>query len=82
MFLAIGNFAHIIIIGYIQSLKGKSLRRFIYSLVHHRKLLISHLSWVCIFLGFHSFGLLIHNDTMEAILVGLTIFFLIILYNF
>ena len=66
MFLAIGSFAHLII-GYLQSLKGKSLRRFIYSLVHHRKLLISHLSWVCIFLGLHSFGLLIHNDTMEAL---------------
>ena len=28
---------------------------------------ISHLNWVCIFLGFHSFGLYIHNDTMSAL---------------
>ncbi|CAN6476860.1 unnamed protein product [Victoria cruziana] len=29
--------------------------------------IISHLNWVCIFLGFHSFGLYIHNDTMSAL---------------
>ena len=28
-----------------------------------RDALISHLNWVCIWLGFHSFGLYIHNDT-------------------
>jgi photosystem I P700 chlorophyll a apoprotein A1 len=32
-----------------------------------RDALISHLNWVCIFLGFHSFGLYIHNDTMRAL---------------
>lgn len=31
-----------------------------------RDALISHLNWVCIWLGFHSFGLYIHNDTMRA----------------
>ncbi|KAK8949380.1 Photosystem I P700 chlorophyll a apoprotein A1 [Platanthera zijinensis] len=29
--------------------------------------IISHLNWACIFLGFHSFGLYIHNDTMSAL---------------
>ncbi|CAN6476842.1 unnamed protein product [Victoria cruziana] len=29
--------------------------------------IISHLNWVCIFLGFHSFCLYIHNDTMSAL---------------
>ncbi len=29
--------------------------------------IISHLNWVCIFLGFHSFGLYIHNDTLSAL---------------
>lgn len=29
--------------------------------------IISHLNWVCLFLGFHSFGLYIHNDTMQAL---------------
>ena len=32
-----------------------------------RDALISHLNWVCMFLGFHSFGLYIHNDTMRAL---------------
>ncbi|KAL3737527.1 hypothetical protein ACJRO7_019123 [Eucalyptus globulus] len=33
----------------------------------HRDAIISHLNWVCIFLGFHIFGLYIHNDTMSAL---------------
>jgi photosystem I P700 chlorophyll a apoprotein A1 len=33
----------------------------------HRDAIISHLNWVCIFLGAHSFGLYIHNDTMRAL---------------
>jgi photosystem I P700 chlorophyll a apoprotein A1 len=35
--------------------------------IRHRDVIISHLNWVCIFLGFHSFGLYIHNDTMQAL---------------
>ncbi len=35
--------------------------------LRHRDAIISHLNWVCIFLGFHSFGLYIHNDTMRAL---------------
>jgi photosystem I P700 chlorophyll a apoprotein A1 len=35
--------------------------------IRHRDAVISHLNWVCIFLGFHSFGLYIHNDTMSAL---------------
>nr|YP_010338764.1 photosystem I P700 chlorophyll a apoprotein A1 [Glaucosphaera vacuolata]UNJ18714.1 photosystem I P700 chlorophyll a apoprotein A1 [Glaucosphaera vacuolata] len=35
--------------------------------IRHRDSIISHLNWVCIFLGFHSFGLYIHNDTMRAL---------------
>ena len=29
-------------------------------MIRHRDAIISHLNWVCIFLGFHSFGLYIH----------------------
>jgi len=36
-------------------------------MLRHRDAIISHLNWVCIFLGFHSFGLYIHNDTMSAL---------------
>ncbi|MGB8699793.1 MAG: photosystem I core protein PsaA [Thermosynechococcaceae cyanobacterium] len=35
-------------------------------MLRHRDAIISHLNWVCIFLGFHSFGLYVHNDTMRA----------------
>ena len=36
------------------------------NVIRHRDAIISHLNWVCIFLGFHSFGLYVHNDTMRA----------------
>jgi photosystem I P700 chlorophyll a apoprotein A1 len=36
-------------------------------LLRHREVIISHLNWVCIFLGMHSFGLYIHNDTISAL---------------
>ncbi|PSP15972.1 MAG: photosystem I core protein PsaA [Cyanobacteria bacterium QS_8_64_29] len=35
--------------------------------LRHRDAIISHLNWVCVFLGFHSFGLYVHNDTMRAL---------------
>jgi len=35
--------------------------------IRHRDAIISHLNWICIFLGFHSFGLYVHNDTMRAL---------------
>lgn len=33
----------------------------------HRDIIVGHLIWVCIFLGFHSFAMYIHNDTFEAL---------------
>ena len=33
----------------------------------HRHTILAHLNWVSIFLGFHSFGLYIHNDTLSAL---------------
>jgi len=35
--------------------------------LRHRDAITSHLNWVCLFLGFHSFGLYIHNDTLQAL---------------
>ncbi|PHT40435.1 Photosystem I chlorophyll a apoprotein A1 [Capsicum baccatum] len=35
--------------------------------LRHRDSIVSHLNWACIFLGFHSFGLYIHNDTMSTL---------------
>jgi photosystem I P700 chlorophyll a apoprotein A1 len=34
--------------------------------IRHRDAIISHLVWVCQFLGFHSFAMYCHNDTMRA----------------
>ena len=34
--------------------------------LRHRDVIISHLAWVCQFLGFHSFAMYCHNDTMRA----------------
>ncbi|PHT34325.1 Photosystem I chlorophyll a apoprotein A1 [Capsicum baccatum] len=35
--------------------------------LRHREAIISHLNWAYIFLVFHSFGLYIHNDTINAL---------------
>ncbi|PHT47835.1 Photosystem I chlorophyll a apoprotein A1 [Capsicum baccatum] len=35
--------------------------------LRHRDAIMSHFNWACIFLGLHSFGLYIHNDTMSAL---------------
>jgi len=35
--------------------------------IRHRDVIISHLNWVCIFLGFHSFGIFVHNDSLSAL---------------
>jgi len=32
----------------------------------HKEALISHLSWVSLFLGFHTLGLYVHNDVIQA----------------
>jgi photosystem I P700 chlorophyll a apoprotein A1 len=33
----------------------------------HRDIIMGHLVWVSLVLGFHSFGLYIHNDTLQAL---------------
>jgi photosystem I P700 chlorophyll a apoprotein A2 len=32
----------------------------------HKEVLISHLSWVSLFLGFHTLGIYVHNDVIQA----------------
>lgn len=32
----------------------------------HKGAILSHLSWMCLWLGFHTLGLYIHNDTIVA----------------
>jgi photosystem I P700 chlorophyll a apoprotein A1 len=40
---------------------------YVLKILTHRDIIIGHLIWVSIFLGFHSFGLLTHNDTLQAL---------------
>lgn len=42
--------------------KGNVLAR----ILDHKEAIISHLSWVTLFLGFHTLGLYVHNDVMQA----------------
>ena len=35
-------------------------------ILDHKEAIISHLSWVTLFLGFHTLGLYVHNDVMQA----------------
>jgi photosystem I P700 chlorophyll a apoprotein A2 len=35
-------------------------------MLEHKEAIISHLSWVSLFLGFHTLGLYVHNDIMPA----------------
>ena len=42
--------------------KGNVLSR----MLDHKEAIISHLSWVSIFLGFHTLGLYVNNDVVVA----------------
>jgi photosystem I P700 chlorophyll a apoprotein A2 len=35
-------------------------------MLDHKEAIISHLSWVSLFLGFHTLGLYVHNDVVVA----------------
>ena len=65
-FLMVGAFAHgaiFFVRDYDPELnKNNVLAR----MLEHKEAIISHLSWVCLFLGFHTLGLYIHNDTVVA----------------
>src|SRR6476619_5958662 len=42
--------------------KGNVLAR----MLDHKEAVISHLSWASLFLGFHTLGLYVHNDVVQA----------------
>ena len=46
---------------------GTNSVSYTYILVGHRDSVIVHLVWVTIFLGAHSFGIYLHNDTLQAL---------------
>lgn len=66
IFLMVGAFAHAAIFwvrDYDPELnKGNVLDR----ILQHKEAIISHLSWVSLFLGFHTLGLYVHNDVVVA----------------
>ena len=65
-FLMVGAFAHgaiFFVRDYDPELnKNNVLGR----MLEHKEAIISHLSWACLFLGFHTLGLYVHNDTVVA----------------
>ncbi|NET80574.1 MAG: photosystem I core protein PsaA [Moorea sp. SIO1F2] len=66
-FLIVGGAAHGAIFMVRDYDPAKNVNNLLDRVIRHRDAIISHLNWVCIWLGFHSFGLYIHNDTMRAL---------------
>ena len=66
-FLIVGGAAHAAIFMVRDYDPAVNQNNLLDRVLRHRDAIISHLNWVCIFLGFHSFGLYIHNDTMRAL---------------
>jgi len=66
-FLIVGAGAHASIFMVRDYDPAKNVNNLLDRVLRHRDAIISHLNWVCIWLGFHSFGLYIHNDTMRAL---------------
>jgi photosystem I P700 chlorophyll a apoprotein A2 len=68
-FLMIATFAHkaiFLIRDYtFHNNKGLTLD-VIGRILAHKDCIISHLSWICLWLGFHTLGVYIHNDTFHA----------------
>ncbi len=66
VFLLVGAFAHgaiFLVRDYDpEQNKGNVLDR----VLQHKEAIISHLSWVSLFLGFHTLGLYVHNDVVVA----------------
>merc|ERR1712187_577897 len=61
-----GAFAHGAIF-FVRDYEPERNQRNVLALVlEHKEVLISHLSWVSLFLGFHTLGLYVHNDVIQA----------------
>ena len=63
----IGASAHFSIFFMLDFTPSRQLFLLIYLALSHRDLTIGHLSWAILFLGLHSFGLYIHNDTLGTL---------------
>ena len=65
-FLIVGAAAHAAIFMVRDYDPAKNVNNVLDRVLRHRDAIISHLVWVCQFLGFHSFAIYCHNDTMRA----------------
>ena len=66
-FLVVGAGAHASIAMVRDYIPAQNIDKVLDRVLKARDAIISHLNWVCIWLGAHSFGLYIHNDTMRAL---------------
>lgn len=65
-FLIVGAAAHGAIFMVRDYDPAENVNNLLDRVLRHRDAIISHLVWVCQFLGFHSFAIYCHNDTMRA----------------
>jgi len=65
-FLIVGAAAHAAIFMVRDYMPAQNVNNVLDRVLRHRDAIISHLAWVCQFLGFHSFAMYCHNDTMRA----------------
>ena len=66
-FCVVGGAAHAAIFMVRDYTPANNYNNLLDRVLRHRDSIISHLNWVCIFLGCHAFGFYIHNDTMRAL---------------
>ncbi len=65
-FLMVGAFAHGAIFFVRDYDPEQNKNNVLARMLEHKEALISHLSWVTLFLGFHTLGLYVHNDVVVA----------------
>ncbi|MGI9214719.1 MAG: photosystem I core protein PsaB, partial [Gammaproteobacteria bacterium] len=65
-FIMTGAFAHGAIFFVRDYDATKNSGNVLARMLEHKEAIISHLSWVSLFLGFHTLGLYVHNDVMQA----------------
>jgi len=65
-FLMVGAFAHGAIFFVRDYDPEENKNNVLARMLEHKEAIISHLSWASLFLGFHTLGLYVHNDTMLA----------------
>jgi photosystem I P700 chlorophyll a apoprotein A2 len=66
IFLMVGAFAHGAIFLVRDYDPAANANNVLARVLDHKEAIISHLSWVSLFLGFHTLGLYVHNDVVVA----------------